>query len=540
MIALDLPKPGERVLVRSADGREVVGHLRADEHGAPILQPQSSGDVIARFECEDGRRTFVLYAANDPRVQYFALAEAEAQASGEEAPPTQPPLPASPDRDLDAVAVAALAAARARAEAKQAAQRASEPEKRAEEAPSDRIAEIVKRAQETAVKCYGENWLDTYEPPSYIWWEENGMGHIWEAMEAKKEAKREAEREAERKQAEGVSAPPAEPASEQPPAERPRDFRPKTLAEYDVGQSRLIRNLRVEIAATLNSGGVLAHVLLGGPPGLGKTTLAYVIANELGVAVHPTSGPALVDPTALLGLLSALRRGDILFIDEVHRMPTHVAEYMYQALEDFRIDAVSGTGKDARTSVQTLQRFCCIAATTNPGAMPQPLRDRFGLQLYLTFYKPEQLMRIATRTAEILGCRLNLDAAHELAVRSRGTARIVNRLVERCASWAQVMGDGIVTKALADEALASMGIDEAGLSPLDRRYMRCLLDFYGGGPAGLNAIAASLGDEEGNVQEVIEPYLLMQGFVTRTARGRLLTDRGRQHIRRMAEVGFDD
>jgi len=520
-----LPAPGQLIRVRHiADGREVVGRVRADESGEPITRPQTSGDVIARFEVEGtDRRTWILWVDDPARVEY--VEEEEAPAAPALPVEEAPAAPQDPARDLNTVARAALRLARqsttglTRPEAPNAAPTDAPPvatvQPLSDTAIRDRIGALRAIGASAEAITYRLEQLRSTDPTVRY-------GPSWDDLQATAP------------EPEPEQMPEPEPASE--PEPQGNDLRPQTLDEYDVGQDHLIRNLQVAVAATLRQDRPLPHVLLDGPPGLGKTTLAYVLANELGTDMHPTSGPAIDDPQALLGLLDNLQRGDVLFIDEAHRLPHYVAEYLYQALEDFRIDWIEGTGADATTQVREVAPFTMIAATTNSGAMPRPLRDRCGLHFHLTFYTPAQLARIADRSARILGLRLAPEAALLLADRARGTARIVNRLLQRAADWALVMEDGLLTVALAEEALLSLGIDHLGLTPLDRRYLRVLLNFYGGGPAGVNALAAALGDEKDNIQEVIEPYLLMKGLIARTSRGRIMTDRGKDHI---LEVTFE-
>ncbi len=307
-------------------------------------------------------------------------------------------------------------------------------------------------------------------------------------------------------------------------------LRPTTLDEYDVGQERLITNLRVAIQAARQRGDVLEHILFDGPPGLGKTTLAHVIANEMGVEMHRTSGPALERATDLVGILTNLSRGQILFIDEIHRLPHVVEEYLYPAMEDFRIDFIVDKGPYAKTIPLSLEPFTIIGATTRAGMLTAPLRERFGIFHHLDFYSTEQLERIVLRAAKLLAIPLDEGGCHELAARSRGTARIVNRLLRRVRDFAQVKGDGRVTLDIAAEALHAMGVDGQGLDPLDRKYLLTIIDYYRGGPVGLNALAATLAEDAGTLEDVVEPYLLKIGFIIRTSRGRQATDRAYCHL----------
>lgn len=307
-------------------------------------------------------------------------------------------------------------------------------------------------------------------------------------------------------------------------------LRPQTLAEYDVGQTRLIENLRVAIAAARQRGDVLDHILFDGPPGLGKTTLAHIIANEMGAELHRTSGPALERATDLVGILTNLKRGDILFIDEIHRLPRVVEEYLYPAMEDFRIDFIVDKGPYAKTIPLTLEPFTIIGATTRAGMLTGPLHERFGIFHHLDFYSVEQLERIVRRSARLLDIPIDAGGCHELAARSRGTARVVNRLLRRVRDYAQVMGDGSVTREIASDALTAMGIDNLGLDPLDHKYLLTIIEYYHGGPVGLNAIAATLSQDSGTLEDVVEPYLLKIGFIIRTSRGRQATERAYEHL----------
>jgi Holliday junction DNA helicase RuvB len=312
-------------------------------------------------------------------------------------------------------------------------------------------------------------------------------------------------------------------------------LRPQTLAEYDVGQERLIQNLRVAIHAARQRGDVLDHILFDGPPGLGKTTLAHIIANEMGADLHRTSGPALERATDLVGILTNLKRGDILFIDEIHRLPRVVEEYLYPAMEDFRIDFIVDKGPYAKTIPLTIEPFTIIGATTRAGMLTGPLHERFGIFHHLDFYTVEQLEKIVLRSAKLLEIPIDAGGCHELAARSRGTARVVNRLLRRVRDYAQVMGDGSVTREIASDALSAMGIDELGLDSLDHKVLLTIIEYYHGGPVGLNAIAATLSQDAGTLEDVVEPYLLKIGFVIRTSRGRQATARAYEHLGRAAD-----
>lgn len=313
-------------------------------------------------------------------------------------------------------------------------------------------------------------------------------------------------------------------------AEEVLTLRPQTLDEYDVGQERLIDNLKITIAAAKGRGDVLEHILFDGPPGLGKTTLAHIISNEMAADLHRTSGPALERATDLVGLLTNLKRGDILFIDEIHRLPHVVEEYLYPAMEDFRIDFIVDKGPYAKTIPLTIEPFTIIGATTRAGMLTAPLRERFGIFHHLDFYTTEQLEKIVTRAAKMLEIPVDAGGCHEIAARARGTARIVNRLLRRVRDFAQVRSDGNVTQSVASEALTAMGVDQQGLDPLDRKYLLTIIDYYRGGPVGLNALAATLAEDAGTLEDVVEPYLLKIGFIIRTSRGRQATERAYEHL----------
>lgn len=307
-------------------------------------------------------------------------------------------------------------------------------------------------------------------------------------------------------------------------------LRPQSLEEYDVGQDRLIRGLRITIQAAKERQECLEHVLFDSPPGLGKTTLAYIITQEMGAEMHRTSGPSLERAADLVGILTNLQSGDVLFIDEIHRIPRPVEEYLYPAMEDFRIDFVVDRGPYAKTISLPLKPFTLIGATTRVGMLTAPLRDRFGIFHHLDFYSEEQLKQIVIRSAKILNIPLEEAGAEQLATRSRGTPRIVNRLLRRVRDYAEVIADGVITEKVGCTALDEMGVDERGLDTLDRKYLRAMIDYYGGGPAGLNALAATLAEDQDTLQDVVEPYLLKIGFVIRTARGRMATQAAYNHL----------
>ncbi|HEY3398828.1 MAG TPA: Holliday junction branch migration DNA helicase RuvB [Armatimonadota bacterium] len=307
-------------------------------------------------------------------------------------------------------------------------------------------------------------------------------------------------------------------------------LRPRTLAEYNVGQDRLIQQLQIALQAAQSRGECLEHLLFDGPPGLGKTTLAYIIAQEMGAEMHRTSGPAMERAADLVGMLTNLKAGDVLFIDEIHRIPRVVEEYLYTAMEDFQIDFVVDRGPYAKTISLRLEPFTLIGATTRSGMLTAPLRERFGIFHHLDFYAPEQLQQIVQRSSGILQIPLEPAGAEELARRSRGTPRIVNRLLRRVRDYAQVVAQGVITLEVAHLALDQMGVDARGLDPLDRKYLRAMIEYYGGGPVGLNALSATLSEDADTLQDVVEPFLLKIGFVIRTARGRMATQAAYDHL----------
>ena len=307
-------------------------------------------------------------------------------------------------------------------------------------------------------------------------------------------------------------------------------LRPERLEDY-VGQRGLIERLAIAIEASSGRGDPLEHLLLHGPPGLGKTTLAHVAAREMNASVTVTSGPALARGTDLVGALTRLKHGDVLFIDEIHRLPAAVEEFIYPAMEDFRIDVPLDTGLNARTVQITTAPFTLIGATTRAGLLSSPLRSRFGLAHHLSYYDHAELMAILRRSAELLETASDGDGALErIASRSRGTPRIANRLLRRVRDYAQVRGAGVLTEALADEALRLEGVDELGLDELDRGYLRTIGDTYDGGPVGLETVAATMNEDAGTLEDVVEPYLLQIGFLARTRRGRTLTRASAEHL----------
>ncbi len=306
-------------------------------------------------------------------------------------------------------------------------------------------------------------------------------------------------------------------------------LRPKTLREY-IGQEKAKDNLEVFINAAKMRREPLDHVLLHGPPGLGKTTLAAVIANEMGVNMRITSGPAVEKPGDLVAMLTNLNEGDILFVDEIHRLNRAYEEILYPAMEDFAIDIIIGKGPSANSIHLDLPRFTLIGATTRSGQLTAPLRDRFGVSLRLELYTPKELQRIVERSAGILGVRIEPDGAYEIASRSRGTPRIANRLLRRVRDFAMVRADGVISKALANQALLNLEVDKLGLDALDRRMLRSIIEFYNGGPVGLDTLAATINEEAVTLEDMYEPYLLQQGFLTRTPRGRCVTRKAYEHL----------
>jgi Holliday junction DNA helicase RuvB len=312
-------------------------------------------------------------------------------------------------------------------------------------------------------------------------------------------------------------------------------LRPQTLDEY-VGQERMKESLRICIAAAKRRGEALDHAIFYGPPGLGKTTIAHIIAREMGVAIRSTSGLVLAHAGDLAAILTNLQERDVLFIDEIHRLPASVEEALYPAMEDYQLDLVIGQGPSTRTIKLDLPRFTLIGATTRAGALTSPLRERFGLVNRLDFYSPIELQSIVTRSANLLEVPIEPEGAAEIAGRARGTPRIVNRLIKRVRDYAQIKAEGRITRQVAQEALAWLGIDPAGFDDMDRKILLMIIDKFGGGPVGIESLAAAVNEEKSTLEDVYEPYLIQSGYLERTARGRQATRLSFQHFGKMKDL----
>ena len=306
-------------------------------------------------------------------------------------------------------------------------------------------------------------------------------------------------------------------------------LRPQTLTDY-IGQSKIKENLKIYIEAAKQRGDPLDHVLFYGPPGLGKTTLAGIIANEMEVNMKVTSGPAIEKPGEMAAILNNLQQGDLLFVDEIHRLNRQVEEVLYPAMEDYAIDIMIGKGQAARSIRLDLPRFTLVGATTRAGLLTAPLRDRFGIIHRLEFYSPQELTHIIMHSARVLNAPIELEGAREMARRSRGTPRLANRILKRVRDFAQVKYEGVITKDIAVTALDLMDVDPMGLDHIDRNILLTMIQKFGGGPVGLDTLAASIGEDPGTIEDVYEPYLLKNGFINRTPRGRVVTDYTYRHL----------
>lgn len=327
----------------------------------------------------------------------------------------------------------------------------------------------------------------------------------------------------------GMQARLVDPARHRDEVESEATLRPRRLSEF-IGQPQLKENLAIFIQAARGRGEPLDHVLLFGPPGLGKTTIATIIANEMGVPIHITSGPAIERPGDLAAILTSMEPGQVLFIDEIHRLSRPVEEVLYPAMEDFQIDIVLGKGAGARSLRLDLPPFTVVGATTRAGLLTSPLRDRFGIVHYFQFYTTEELAQIVRRSARILQVAIEEAAVQEIATRSRGTPRIANRLLRRIRDFAQVLGEGRITLEIARDALQRLGVDELGLDEMDHRILRTLVEKFNGGPVGLDTLAAAIQEDAGTIEDMYEPYLMQLGFLQRTPRGRLATPTAWKHL----------
>jgi Holliday junction DNA helicase RuvB len=306
-------------------------------------------------------------------------------------------------------------------------------------------------------------------------------------------------------------------------------LRPQSLNQY-IGQENLKKEISIYIEAAKKREEALDHVLLYGPPGLGKTTMAMVIANEMGTSIRTTSGPAIDKAGDIVALLNDLEPGGILFIDEIHRLPRFVEEMLYSAMEDFYIDIIIGEGETARPVHFSLPPFTLIGATTRAGVLSAPLRDRFGIVSHMAYYTVDSLGEIIHRTSNVLGAEIEEDGAIEVAKRSRGTPRVANRLLKRVRDYAEVRADGVITEPIAAEALNMLNVDKAGLDTVDQKILEVIIELYGGGPVGLNTLAANIGEDIGTIEDMVEPYLLQEGFIQRTPRGRVATEKAYRHL----------
>ena len=315
-------------------------------------------------------------------------------------------------------------------------------------------------------------------------------------------------------------------------------LRPKQFEEF-VGQSQVVENLHVAIQVAKRRDEALEHLLLAGPPGLGKTSIAHIVAHELGAKITATSGPAIGRAGDLIGILTNLEQGDVLFVDEIHRLSIVVEEFLYPAMENFEIDFVIDKGPYAKTIKFHLKRFTLIGATTRSGLLSNPMRSRFGMVYHLEFYTPEELVAVLQRSAKILGIALEPEAARTISERSRGTPRIANRLLRRVRDYAQVKTSGKISREVAQAALSAQGVDDHGLDALDRKVLKMIIEFYGGGPVGIEALAAALNEERDTIVDVVEPYLLSAGFLKRTARGRKATRLAYQHVANLKDQNLE-
>ena len=318
-------------------------------------------------------------------------------------------------------------------------------------------------------------------------------------------------------------------SSEELKEDKDLTIRPLTLSEY-IGQSEIKENLEVFIKSSVMRGETLDHILLYGPPGLGKTTLAYIIANELGTNIKTASGPSIEKSGDLAAILSTLEEGDVLFIDEIHRIPRYIEEILYPAMEDFYLDIIVGSDGSSRNIKINLPHFTLVGATTRAGDLSSPLRDRFGIISKLNFYTEDELYQIVKRTSRVLDTPITDDAARELAKRSRGTPRIANRLFKRVRDFALVYGDGIINEKILDSSLNRLRVDKTGLDDTDYNLLLAIVERFNGGPVGLEALASSIGEEASTIEDVYEPYLLQQGYLKRTARGRVVTDKAYEYL----------